>query len=114
MRNWESLVQRDAMEWLLEELNPPIRYFALRWRLDKTESNKDIVKARQAIAHLEPIQKLIARQRLEGYWGSDARPHHGTEGYLMLLLWLGAPKNAAIVSAITAPTRRESEFEYVF
>ncbi len=61
-----------------------MRYFALRWLLDKSERDKDIVAARQAIGQSAPIRKIIERQRPAGYWGSDARPHHGTEGPLML------------------------------
>jgi hypothetical protein len=100
MRNWKSLLNRDATDWLLEEPNPSVRYFALRWLLAKSERDKDVVSARQAIGQSAPIQKIVERQRPEGYWGSDARPHHGTRGPLMLLLWLGAPKSAAIEKAM--------------
>lgn len=100
MSNWKSLLNHDAIDWLLEESNPPVRYFALRWLLDKPETNKDVAKTRQAIVQSAPIRKIIQRQRPEGYWGSDARPHHGTKGPLMLLMWLGAPKNEAIEKAI--------------
>lgn len=60
MTNWKSLLNRDATDWLLEESNPSVRYFTLRWLLDKSESDKEVVKAKQAIAQSAPVQKLIA------------------------------------------------------
>jgi len=100
LNNWKSILNTDATDWLLEESNPSVRYFALRWLLDKTENDEVVVKAKQAVAKSAPVQKLIARQKPDGYWGADARPHHSTEGPLTLLLWLGAPKNLAIEKAM--------------
>jgi hypothetical protein len=100
MSNWKSLLNDDAIDWLLEESNPHVRYFALRWLLGRPETNQDVAKTRQAIAQSAPIRKILQRQRPEGYWGSDARPHHGTRGPLMLLMWLGAPKNDVIEKAL--------------
>lgn len=100
MSDWKSLLHGDATEWLLEESEPAVRYFALRWLCDQPEKSADIVRARQAIARSAPVRKIIESQRPEGYWGSDRRPHHGTRGPLMLLLWLGAPGNEAIRKAM--------------
>ncbi len=100
MSHWKSLLNDDATDWLLEESNSHVRYFALRWLLGQPESNRDVATTKQAIAQSAPVQRIIQRQRPEGYWGSDARPHHGTRGPLVLLMWLGAPKNDAIEKAI--------------
>ena len=100
MRNWKTLLNDYAIDWLLEESNPHVRYFALRWLLDKPETNRDVAATRQAIAASAPIQKLVERQRPAGYWGADPRPQHGTHGPLMLLMWLGASKNDAIEKAM--------------
>ncbi len=100
MCNWKSFLNDDATGWLLEDANPSVRYFALRWLLDLPESNREVVAARHAITGSAPVRKIMERQRPAGYWGSDPRPHHGTNGPLTLLLWLGAPDNARIEQAI--------------
>jgi len=98
--NWKDLLHADPTDWLLEESNPSVRYFALRWLLDKPESDPEVVASSQAIAQSEPVQNILRSQRSEGYWGSDPRPHHGTEKYLVLLLWLGYRGDGAVKKAI--------------
>jgi hypothetical protein len=100
MANWKSLLHGDATEWLLEESNPSVRYFALRWLCDQPEKRAEVAQARQAIARSAPVRRIHESQRPEGYWGSDRRPHEGTRGQLMLLLWLGAPMSEQIRNAI--------------
>ncbi len=100
MSDWKSPLHADATEWLLEECDPSVRYFTLRWLCDRPENSTDIVRARQAIARSAPVERILANQRPEGYWGSDHRPHHSTHGPLTLLLWLGAPNSAAIRKAL--------------
>lgn len=100
MRAWKSLLHADATEWLLEESDPSVRYFALRWLRDQPEKSAEVVRAQWAIAHSAPVRKIVEGQRPEGYWGSDRRPDSGTRGPLMLLLWLGAPRNEAIRKAM--------------
>lgn len=99
-RNWKSLLNADPTDWLLEESNPHVRYFALRWLLDKRQDMQEVQAARQAIAASAPVRKIIQRQRVEGYWGSDPRPFHSTYGPLMLLFWLGAPVDDGIRRAM--------------
>ncbi len=84
MSDWKNLLNSDPTDWLLEESNPSIRYYTLRWLLDLPESDPDVSFAVQSIAQSAPIQKLLSRQRPEGYWGSDDRPHHGTKRFLLL------------------------------
>jgi hypothetical protein len=100
MRDWKEILHADPTNWLLEESNPSVRYFALRWLLDKPEGGPEVVAASQAIAQSEPVGKILRGQRPEGYWGSDPRPHHGVEKYLMLLLWLGYKGDGAIKKAM--------------
>jgi hypothetical protein len=100
MSNWKSLLNDDPTDWLLEETNPSVRYFALRWLLAKPEGSTEVAKTKHAIAKSAPVQKIIEQQRPGGYWGADPRPHHGTRGPLMLLMWLGAPPNDSIKLAM--------------
>jgi hypothetical protein len=89
MQNWMSHLKADPTEWLLEETNPHVRYFALRWLLDKAEDDPQVLAASERISLSEPVQKILKQQKPEGYWGSDPRPLHGTKGHLMVLRWLG-------------------------
>ncbi len=96
----QSLLNEEIMGWLLDESDPSIRYFALRWLLEKPTDDPDVVAASQAIAESEPIQKILKRQKPAGYWGSDSRPHHGTRGTLLLLMWLGYQGNGSLSRAM--------------
>lgn len=93
MNNWKSHLKKDPTDWLLEESNPSVRYFTLKWILDLKEDDPRLSTATQLISQSTPVQKLLSRQRDEGYWGSDHRPHHGTKRYLKLLMWLGYQGN---------------------
>ncbi len=93
------MLRADPTAWLLEESDPSVRYFALRWLCDQPEKSADVVRARQAIAQSAPVSKIVENQRPEGYWGLDSRPDSGTRP-LMLLLWLGAPLDDAIRKAM--------------
>ncbi len=100
MTDWKSFLTGDAIEWLLEESNPSVRYFTLRWLFDKSEEDEEVVAAQEAIAQSAPIQKILKRQRPEGYWGSDPRPLHGTSRYLNMLHWLGYRGNGDVQRAM--------------
>jgi hypothetical protein len=89
MESWKSDLKADATEWLLEDSDPSVKYFTLQWLLDKPEDNPEVISTSQAIAQSDAVKKLLRRQRPEGNWGSDSRPHHGTKGNLLLLMWLG-------------------------
>ena len=84
MSDWKALLKGDPTDWLLEGSNPSVRYFTLRWLFDLPEADTDVSAAAQAIGLSAPVQKLRSRQRPEGYWGSDDRPHHGTKRFLLL------------------------------
>jgi hypothetical protein len=89
MERWKTLLNADATDWLLEDTNPSVKYFCLRWLLDKPEDDMAVVSTSETIAQSDSVKKLLGRQRPEGYWGTDTRPHHGTRGNLLLLMWLG-------------------------
>jgi len=89
MGAWKSQLNADPTEWLLEESNPHVRYFTLRWLLDKPDDDAWVIATSKMIDQSDPVQKILKQQRPEGYWGSDPRPLHGTKGQLMVLPWLG-------------------------
>ena len=82
-------MNQDSTGWLLEETNPSVRYFALRWLLDRAEDDPEVLAAHKAVGCSEPVQRLLDAQRPEGYWGRDKRPYHGVSKHLITLVHLG-------------------------
>jgi len=100
METWKTMLKGDPTKWLLEDSNPSVKYFALRWLLGKPDDDEEVIVTSQAIAASEAVKKLLRRQKPEGYWGTDTRPHHGTQGNLQLLMWLGYQGNEGVNKAI--------------
>ncbi len=100
MKDWKSLLNDDPTDWLLEESNPSVRYFTLRWLLDLAEDHPDVERTAGQVAESAPIQKLLGSQRPGGYWGSDSRPFQGTQRYLLIMMWLGYQGEAGIGRAM--------------
>ncbi len=100
MSAWISHLNADATDWLLEESNPHVRYFALRWLLDKSDDDPDVVNSSREINESGAIRKIFKRQKPDGYFGSDPRPHHSTQKYLMLFVWLGYRGNGGVKKAM--------------
>ena len=95
MSEWKSLLNDDPTGWLLEESDPSVRYFTLRWLMDKPEEDSEVLAASRSIAGCAPVKKILKKQRPAGYWGSDPNPHAGSRGHLLLLAWLGFKGNVA-------------------
>jgi hypothetical protein len=89
MEPWSSHLKDDPTDWLLERSDPHIRFFTLRWLLERGDGDPAVIEASELIDQSPPVQKILKQQRPEGYWGSDPRPLHGTKGHLMVLRWLG-------------------------
>jgi hypothetical protein len=83
-----------TLDWLLEKDNPSVRYFALRDLLDRAEDDREVQAARRAIMRSEPVQKILAAQKPEGYWrkpGSGyAGKYQATTWQILFLAELGA------------------------
>ncbi|MBU2611760.1 MAG: nitrogen fixation protein NifH [Chloroflexi bacterium] len=84
----------NIFDWLLELDNPSVRYFALRHLLDRPEDDPEIQAARRAIMTSEPVQKILAAQAAEGYWGKPGKGYSpkycATSWQLLFLAELGA------------------------
>jgi len=89
VREWKSLLKKDRTEWLLEASEPSLRYWTLKWLLDRDDADPELLEAQRALRASAPVQRLLADQRPEGYWGADPEAHAGTRAELHLLHWLG-------------------------
>jgi hypothetical protein len=76
MLEWSKILEGSPIEWLLEESNPPVHYFALRDILGKNENSSEVVAAKQAILESEVVKKILKKQNPVGYWEEQANPYH--------------------------------------
>jgi hypothetical protein len=97
MSNWKAALKADPTDWLLEEDNPSVRYFALRDILDRPQSDATVRTARREIMHTGMVPHILDRQREPGYL--QAFPRFYTDKYeglvwsLIVLAELGADVN---------------------
>ncbi len=90
----------SLLSWLLEENNPSVRYFTLRFLLDKKEDDAEVVRARSDILESKPVLEILNGQSEEGYWHNPQRymkRYEGTFWHFILLLELGVdPKDPRV------------------
>jgi hypothetical protein len=88
----------QLLAWLLEPdlANPGVRYFALRWLLDKPPDDREVVEAQAAVMRTGPVPVILARQHLEGWWlkpgAGYSTKYRGTVWQLIALHRLGADR----------------------
>ena len=95
MNNWKSVLKADPTDWLLEEDNPSVRYFALTDILDLPSSKPEVKKAKSAIMKEGVVPQILAKQNEGGYWGVEEdfyerAKYKGTVWTLIVLAELGA------------------------
>lgn len=87
--SWKNQLRHDSLPWLLETMNPGIRYLALRDVLDLSPGDRKLNSARQA-AHKEgPIAAVLSHMEGEGYWakaGPGYNPKYRSTVWAMVLL----------------------------
>jgi len=62
------LSSQTALPWLLEKDNPSVRYFALLDLLGKPEADPEVREAKRAIMESEPVGRILALQKPQGWW----------------------------------------------
>jgi hypothetical protein len=90
--DWKSLLKANPTNWLLETIDPGVRYLALR---DIVEASDKDIKAARAKAHrMGPIAQILDNMAPEGYWvqpGTVYSPKcRGTVWSIISLAQLGA------------------------
>jgi hypothetical protein len=94
MVDWRSILNGDPTDWLLEEDNPSVRYFALRDILDKKEDDPEVMKARADIMAFGPVPAILNAQDPAGFWVDPRRfytaKYNGTVWTLIILAEFGA------------------------
>jgi hypothetical protein len=83
-------VKRDrAVEWLLEDDQPSVRYLALTRLLDRPEDDPDVRAAREEIPRRGWAADILARQDPAGFWVDGAslyQPKYLSSNWMLLVL----------------------------
>jgi len=86
-----------TLNWLLEQENPSMRYFTMRYLLSKPEGDSELKATGRVIMSSEPVQKILAAQKPEGFWvkaGHGYSPkYQATSWQILFLAELGADGN---------------------
>ncbi|HWQ58535.1 MAG TPA: nitrogen fixation protein NifH, partial [Clostridia bacterium] len=94
MDAWKTLLRADPTEWLLEEENPSVRYFALRDLFDKPEDDPEVIEAKSEIMEKGAVPEILTKQREAEYLAAYPRfytnKYRGLVWSLIALAELGA------------------------
>ena len=78
-----------ALDWLLEEDQPSVRYLALTQLLEKPEDDSEVRSAKEMIAKKGWAADILAEQTRGGWWVSDEslyRPKYLSTNWMVLIL----------------------------
>jgi len=93
---WKEKINGDSLSWLLEEdeLNPGVRYFALRELEERPEDDPAVRAARRQVMETGPVPAILAAQSPEGWWVQPKplyRPKYcGTDWQVIFMAQFGA------------------------
>lgn len=91
---WQDELKGNALDWLLGESEPGVRYLALRDLLEMPKGDPQLLQASQQAHIAGPIALILDNMHPQGYWekpGSGYTPkYRSTVWSLILLAQLGA------------------------
>ncbi len=97
----------SVVDWLLEDNNPSVRFFALTSLLGEPSNSPVALQARRALMHSGAVSHILGLQNEDGSWGEPERyytdKYTGSSWTLLVLAELGA-------SGEDARVRRACEF----
>ena len=85
----KSTKSGSVTEWLLEEDQPSIRYYALTQLLGKDEDDSEVRSAKQVIPRKGWAAEILAQQQKGGWWVSGEslyRPKYVSTNWMLLVL----------------------------
>ena len=91
-----SKLKNSPLNWLLGKEHPSVRYFALKFLLDKPEDDPEVREARTAIPKQGFIQEVLDQQNADGSWGDakkDIWTSKNTRGTLYYLSEFGIDRS---------------------
>jgi len=85
--NWKGIFKADPTEWLLEDEDPVIRFWALRDLVGASE--EEVEAARSSALGSDVVSEVFRLQKPEGHWESCRNmhsPHYRSTIYQLTLL----------------------------
>jgi hypothetical protein len=83
------MMREKAMDWLLEENQPSIRYLALTQLLGRSEGDTEVQSAKKMIPTVGWAADILAKQHPEGWWVEEEslyRPKYVSTNWMLLIL----------------------------
>ena len=80
---------KTAMNWLLEDSQPSVRYLTLTQLLEKPEDDPDVQAAKDTIPKRGWAADILAEQKSGGWWVTDEslyRPKYSSTNWMLLIL----------------------------
>ncbi len=100
----DEFLNEDVLEWLLEEKNPSVRYWALQQLQDKPWSDADVIETQEKIMQSDCVKTIMAAQTKDRFWGKSDNmylpKYRAATHTLLILAELGAARTPEIGSAI--------------
>lgn len=95
MKKFDEFISDDIINWLLEDDNPPVKYYTLVDLLGKTFDDEEVTTAKEQIMKTGAVPKILSKQEPGGYWGIQndfyvRSKYKGTVWNLIILAELGA------------------------
>ena len=101
---WKEQLKPVPLEWLLEQENPEVRFWALQDLLDHAYDDPEVIEAQEAAMEQPPIKTILDAQEPEGYWVHEEDmylpKYRATTHQLLILAELGAIRTPGIEKAI--------------
>jgi hypothetical protein len=69
LEGWKSSLKADPTDWLLEQDNPSVRYFALRDLMDYPECHQEVVEAKNALEGSRWVTRILRKQKPGNFLG---------------------------------------------
>jgi len=63
------------IEWLLEDDNPPVKYFTMRDLLEYRKTDSELLEAREELIKYKVTQRILNKQNPDGSWESKDQPY---------------------------------------
>jgi hypothetical protein len=96
-KEWMSALQMVPIDWLLEDDNPPVRYFTMRDILEFKGSDSELAEAKKQLINYKVTQRILNRQNPDGSWESVDEPYlpkyKSSYWQIMLLAMFGMNRN---------------------
>lgn len=92
--SWQDKIKGNVLPWLLEPVDPGVRYLALRDLAGCAADDKDLLAACEQAHKLGPIATILDNMQADGYWVEPGPGYHpkylSAVWSIILLAQLGA------------------------